>query len=67
MVVITRYGQPVAALVGIEELAQLKRLRARGPTDGLAGLVHRWDDGDELATALDQLDRQSHRSIPQLD
>lgn len=67
MLVITRYGQPVAALVGIEEVAQLARLRARSPKDGLVGLVHRWDDSEDLAVALDQLDRQSERSLPNLD
>ena len=39
VVVITRYGRPVAALVGADELAQFERLRSRAPEDGLAKLI----------------------------
>lgn len=52
-VVITRYGKPVAALVGAEELSRLERLRAAGPMAGLAGLAGGWTDSDDLADLLE--------------
>lgn len=66
-VVITRYGQPVAALVGIEDLEQLKRLRSKSRKAGLAGLVHRWDDTEDFVAALDEMDRSSQRPPLDLD
>lgn len=56
-VVITRYGKPVAALVGAEELERLDRLRAAGPGAGLAGLAGGWEGSEELADALDRRSR----------
>jgi prevent-host-death family protein len=55
VVVITRYGKPVAALVSADDLAGVRRLRASSPKDGLAGLVGRWDDGAELADEVDRV------------
>ena len=52
-IVITRYGEPVAALVTVDELERLRRLRAASPADGLAGLVGKYSDGDGFAEALD--------------
>lgn len=52
-VVITRYGEPVAALVTFDELERLRRLRASSPADGLAGLVGKYSDGDGFAEAVD--------------
>lgn len=54
-ILITRYGKPVAALVGPEDLAQVERLRATRPQQGLAGLLGRWDDSDEFAQELDRV------------
>lgn len=54
-VVITRYGRPVAVLVGPEELKRLKRRGSVSSDDGLAGLVGRYSDGPELAKELDVL------------
>lgn len=69
IVVITRYGQAVAALVGVKELQQLERLKARSPIQGLAGLAGRWDDGQELVQELDALSRRqdTHRQLPDFD
>lgn len=60
VVVITRYGKPVAALVSPEDLAQLERLErleSQVPEGGLAQLVHRWKDSRELSDALDEVAR----------
>jgi prevent-host-death family protein len=69
IVVITRYGKPVAALVGPENLAQLERLKARVPEEGLAGLVGRWKDSGEFCDALEDVveSRSIGRQAPKLD
>jgi prevent-host-death family protein len=69
VVVITRYGKPVAALVGPKDVAQLERLRARVPEQGLAKLVGRWKDAAELIEALDQVaaSRNRGRRVPRFD
>lgn len=54
LVAITRYGRSVAGLVSAEDLVRLERLRSTGPEHGLAGLVGRWDDSEEMATALNE-------------
>jgi prevent-host-death family protein len=62
-VMITRYGKPVAALVGAEELERLDRLRAAGPGAGLAGLAGGWEGSEELADAVERRvrDRRSRQ------
>ena len=55
VVEITRYGKPVAAIVGARALEDLERLRAARPQEGLQSLVGRWDDGDELADEVDRV------------
>ncbi len=55
VVEITRYGKLVAAIVGAQALEQLERLLASRPQEGLASLVGRWDDGDELADEVDRV------------
>lgn len=69
VVVITRHGEPVAALVTPSELEELARLRSRTPKDGLAGLVGKWKDSDELVRGLEKSDRLQGNSkpIPSLD
>ncbi len=61
VVEITRYGKPVAAIVGARTLELLERLLAAKPAEGLQSLVGLWDDGDELA---DELDRTPSRRPP---
>jgi prevent-host-death family protein len=64
VVVITRYGKPVAALIGVDDLASVRRLRAASPRDGLAGLVGRWRDGEELANEVDRVVAERPASPP---
>jgi antitoxin (DNA-binding transcriptional repressor) of toxin-antitoxin stability system len=56
-VTITRYGKPVAAIVNIEDLEQLQRLRAAKLTGELANLAEDWEDADEFAQELDNVIR----------
>jgi prevent-host-death family protein len=65
---ITRYGKPVAALVGAESLDQFRRLRAAGPAAGLAGLIRQDADGEDFARAVEQVveERSGIRSLPAL-
>ncbi len=69
VVEITRYGKLVAALVGARELEQFERLRVASPHHGLAALVGRWNDGDELAAEVDRVvaSRGPMREIPELE
>ena len=55
VVEITRYGKLVAALVGSRRLEQLERLQAARPQEGLAALIGRWDDGDDLVAEVDRV------------
>lgn len=69
IVVITRYGKPVAALVAPENMAQLDRLKARVPEEGLAKLAGRWKDSGELSSALDDVveRRSTNRRVPEFE
>ena len=66
-VVITRHGQPVAAIVGSEEIETLRRLRAAGPEGGLASVAGGWEDSEELVRMLETSSRVGSRSGPSLD
>lgn len=68
VVEITRYGKPVAALVGLEELEQIRRFRAAGPEAGLAGLVGKFPDGDVFHRLVEEVvgKRSEPRPIPSL-
>lgn len=52
---ITRYGKPVAAMVGKDDLDMLRRLRAATSSTGLAAAIGKFDDGDEFADAVDRV------------
>ena len=69
VVEITRYGKPVAAIVGAQALEELERLLAARPQEGLQSLLGRWDDGDELADEVDRVvaGRGPMREVPGLD
>ncbi|MDT8341260.1 MAG: type II toxin-antitoxin system prevent-host-death family antitoxin [Longimicrobiales bacterium] len=65
-VVITRRGKPVVAMVPIEDLESLARLRARGPGGGLASLVGGWDGSGEVVEGLAANPRQGERELPRI-
>jgi prevent-host-death family protein len=69
IVLITRYGKPVAALVSPENVAQLDRLVARVPEEDLARLAGRWKDSGELSSALDDVveRRSTKRQAPEFE
>jgi prevent-host-death family protein len=66
-VLITRRGEPVAALVRPEELAVLERLRAAGPEGGLASVAGGWEGADELVSNIAAAARRGRRPPPRLD
>ena len=68
VVVVTRYGRPVAAIVAPDELKRLQRLRACGPAKGLASLVGAFDDAEEFVEAVSALEaeRAAPRPLPDL-
>jgi prevent-host-death family protein len=66
-VLITRRGQPVAALVRPEDVAVLERLRAAGPEGGLASVAGGWDGADELVANITAAARRGRRRAPRLD
>ncbi len=51
--IITRRDRPVAALVSLEDLAIIEQREER---QGLATLVSRWPDFDEVAASIGDLD-----------
>lgn len=67
LVVITRHGRAVAALVPAGDLEALRRLRARGPEGGLASIAGGWEDSEELVSVLEQSKRVGRRTTPSLD
>lgn len=54
-VLITRYGKPIAAIVDLQDLEQLMRLRSARETGTLANLGSDWEDADEFAQILDEI------------
>jgi len=67
-VIVTRYGKPVAAIVGPSEWERLKVLQAAGPETGLARLVGSFGDADEFFDGLAsvRVERSSPRPLPEL-
>ena len=64
-VLITRYGKPIAAIVDIEDLVQLQRLRAAREGGGLADLASGWENADEFAQVLDKIVQDRHGWSPE--
>ena len=64
VVVITRHGKPVAALVSPSDLEHLERLRKAGPESGLASIAGGWENSEELVSIIDSSPRQGQRDIP---
>ncbi|MCF7848088.1 MAG: type II toxin-antitoxin system Phd/YefM family antitoxin [Kiritimatiellales bacterium] len=51
-IVITRRGKPVAALIGMDELAMLENLeRSRG----LTAMIDDWDDAAQVAETVEDI------------
>ena len=66
-IVITRHGKPIVALVRINDLEHLQRLRKAGPEGGLASLAGGWEDSEELVYILENSPRISKRELPTLE
>ena len=67
LVVLTRHGKPVAAIVRPENIDQLGRLRAAGPESGLASLSGGWKGVDEVIRIVAESPRATYRVVPDLD
>ncbi len=65
-VVITRHGRAVAALIPVERLQQIERLRSAGPESGLAGLAGGWPGSEALVDTLTRSKRSKVRRAPRL-
>lgn len=68
-VLITRYGRPAAAVVSAKYLADLQAAGRKGPAQqGLAALVGRFPDGEELAAEVERTVRRrgAPRKSPKL-
>jgi prevent-host-death family protein len=48
-ILITRRGKPLAALVSLEDLAELEQLDKKA---GLASVIGKWDDFEEIEAAV---------------
>jgi len=66
LLLITRQGKPVAALVRTADLEHLERLRKAGPESGRAGIAGGWENTEELAAILDGSPRHGHSDIADL-
>jgi prevent-host-death family protein len=69
VVEITRYGKPVAALVGAARLAEVRRLEAAKTVGGLGSLAGRYEDGEDFARLAQEVveARSVARPLPKLD
>lgn len=56
-VVITREGQPVAALVSALKVSGPDPERVAGPQQGLISLLGGWEGSDELASLIEESSR----------
>jgi prevent-host-death family protein len=66
-VVITRNGKPIAALVPIVDLDEIRRLRAARPKGGLASLAGTLPDAEDFLGALNSQRRLGSRIVPELE
>lgn len=63
-VFVTRRGRAVVAIVPAEDVATLERLRASGPSGGLASVAGRFAEVPEFADMVDAVVRARGRSAP---
>ena len=66
-IVLTRHGKSVAAIVSIDLVENLARLRAAGPAGGLASLAGGWKGSEEVAERAVEYGRSAARRLPDLD
>lgn len=66
-VVITRNGKPIAALVPIVDLDEIRRLRAARPKGGLASLAGTLPGAEDFLDALGTQPRRGSRLVPELE
>lgn len=67
VVVLSRHGKPVAALVPAGDVDRLERLRAAGPGQGLVSLAGGWKGSEELVELLARQKRSRPRKLRSLD
>ncbi len=67
LVVITRHGKAVAAIVRPENIEQLDRVRAAGPEGGLASLAGGWDDSEDPVRIVAEAPLTAYRIVPDLE
>ena len=67
LILLTRHGRPVAAMVRPEYIERLQRLRAAGPEGGLASLAGGWDGSSEIVRVIAEHPRAGYRVVPDLD
>ncbi len=60
-VVITRNGRAVAAIVSVDDLALLERVKAASEGRGLAMLAGGWEGSDELVEAMQRAPRSGRK------
>ena len=66
-IVLTRHGRSVAAIVPIDLVEELTRLRAAGPAGGLASVAGGWRGSEEVAEKALEYGRSPGRSQADLD
>lgn len=66
MVVVTRDGKPVVALIAMSEVDRLERSQP-GPEAGLAGLAGGWEGSEELIQHIAESPRTPSRAMVDLD
>jgi prevent-host-death family protein len=67
VLLITRHGRPVAALVSAEDLQRIERLRKAGPRGGLASIAGGWENSEELVEIIEASARFGQRHADSLD
>ncbi len=66
-VVITRHGKSVAAMISVEDLKHVQKIRTAGAEQGLANIAGGWKNSDELVKILENSKRSKQRFVPELD
>ena len=66
VVVLSRHGKAVAALVSTSDVDRLERLRAAGPARGLASVAGGWKGSDDLVELVGSRKRSRSRKLAAL-